>query len=385
MTSELRAGAALDPAAYARLTHRAVFECCKWTLAAHDTPTLARFPLLVTRAHYAGLARIAEALAAEALAAELELLRRPELAAGLGLPDALRAELVSATPSSASRYLRIDFHPTPEGYRITEANTDVCGGLIEGSGVSKIWRALGAGTEPGDPLATLAASLLTRHGSGARIGLMHLPRFVDDRQLVAFVAKGFEQAGLKPVPFDAGLPWPERLAAVYRYFPAEWLPMLDAALPWRELVRSNATTNPLTTLFTASKRFPLVWPMLETRLPTWKQLLPRTTEVTPGCDRDPNAVLKPALGNEGTHVCIEGVIEPQQRRAIAAAASRAPSQWVQQERFESTPIQTPDGPRHACVGIYVVDGKAAGAYGRLAAQPLIGADAQDAAVLLEDR
>lgn len=384
MTSELRAGAALEPAAYARLTHRAVFECCKWTLAAHDTPTIARFPLLVTRAHYTGLARIAEALAAEALAAELELLRRPELAAGLGLPEALRDELVSARPSSASRYLRIDFHPTREGHRITEANTDVCGGLIEGSGLSKLWQQLGAGEPPGDPLAVLSESLRARHGAGARVGLMHLPRFVDDRQLVEFVAKGFERAGLQPLPFDAALPWPEELAAVYRYFPAEWLPMLDAALPWRELVRGNATTNPLSTLFTATKRFPLVWAALETQLPMWRQYLPRTTEVSPGCERDANAVLKPALGNEGTHVCIDGVSGPKQRRAIAAAAQRAPSQWVQQERFESVPLETPDGPRHVCVGIYVVDGKAAGAYGRLASQPLIGADAQDAVVLLED-
>ena len=50
MTAEVRAGAALDDDAYAELTRRAVFDCCKWNLTAHDVPTVCRFPLLMRRA-----------------------------------------------------------------------------------------------------------------------------------------------------------------------------------------------------------------------------------------------------------------------------------------------------------------------------------------------
>jgi hypothetical protein len=56
---------------------------------------------------------------------------------------------------------------------------------------------------------------------------------------------------------------------------------------------------------------------------------------------------------------------------------------VAQERFAFEPIATPDGPRHVCVGVYVVDGRAAGAYARLSTNSLIDDCAQDAAVLLE--
>ena len=54
-----------------------------------------------------------------------------------------------------------------------------------------------------------------------------------------------------------------------------------------------------------------------------------------------------------------------------------------QRRFESMPIPTPLGPRHVCVGVYTVNGKAAGAYVRLSEKPLIDFCATDVALLIE--
>jgi hypothetical protein len=39
---------------------------------------------------------------------------------------------------------------------------------------------------------------------------------------------------------------------------------------------------------------------------------------------------------------------------------------------------------HACVGVYTIDGRAAGAYARLAKRPLIDYASVDAAVLVND-
>jgi len=39
---------------------------------------------------------------------------------------------------------------------------------------------------------------------------------------------------------------------------------------------------------------------------------------------------------------------------------------------------------HACVGVYTVNGKAAGAYARLARKPVVDFEAVDAALLVED-
>jgi hypothetical protein len=44
---------------------------------------------------------------------------------------------------------------------------------------------------------------------------------------------------------------------------------------------------------------------------------------------------------------------------------------------------TRSGPRHLCIGVFVIDGRASGFYGRLAAGPIIEKHAQDIAVLVE--
>ena len=105
--------------------------------------------------------------------------------------------------SSAPRFLRVDFHPTPTGYQITEANSDVAGGFIEGSGITALWEDHADGRRTGDPAGALATALLTRFGRGARVGLLHLTRYTDDRQVVAYLGRRFDEAGLHSVLFDA--------------------------------------------------------------------------------------------------------------------------------------------------------------------------------------
>ncbi|MBC8011635.1 MAG: hypothetical protein H7067_16240, partial [Burkholderiales bacterium] len=53
-----------------------------------------------------------------------------------------------------------------------------------------------------------------------------------------------------------------------------------------------------------------------------------------------------------------------------------------QRRFHATAWHTDEGPRFPCLGVYVVEGRAAGIYGRVSPRPLIDAHAQDVAVLV---
>jgi hypothetical protein len=48
------------------------------------------------------------------------------------------------------------------------------------------------------------------------------------------------------------------------------------------------------------------------------------------------------------------------------------------------PLETLDGPRFPCLGAYVIDGQAVGAYCRLAPRPLIDDRAQEMVVLIDD-
>jgi glutathionylspermidine synthase len=393
-TLEFRAGRALDGEAYDELIRRSIFDCCKWNLTAGDDSALCRFPILIKKKSFAQLSRVAEGLAAEALAAERELLSRPELHAGLGIPQRIARLFRTDRETNDLRFLRVDFHPTPDGYRITEGNTDVAGGFIEGSGISAIWARLAGRHVTGDPAGALAAAFVQKFGPMSRVGFLHLSRYTDDRQVVAYLARRFEAAGLKSVLFDAmqlrsdlnvivgegGV----SLNAIFRFFPGEWLEQLPPATHWKELVLSGSICNPVTAMLTQSKRFPLVWAQLKTPMKTWRALLPETVSPDDLDRYSPEWVLKPALGHEGFGISISGVTTDDQNNAAKRHSRRFPLKWAAQRRFQFMPIETPDGPRFACLGVYVVDGRAAGAYARIGKTPFINGDVQDAVVLLED-
>jgi hypothetical protein len=92
---ELRSEIAIDAASFSAVRRRAVLEGCKWDPQVGDVATLAPFPLVMKSSLWDVLAAQAEKLAAEATAAEIEILQRPELLKVLGLPRALRQQAAS--------------------------------------------------------------------------------------------------------------------------------------------------------------------------------------------------------------------------------------------------------------------------------------------------
>jgi hypothetical protein len=140
--------------------------------------------------------------------------------------------------------------------------------------------------------------------------------------------------------------------------------------------------NPGVAVIGESKRFPVVWDELATPLPTWRALLPET------CDpravdwrREPGWLLKAAFANNGDEVHDRAWARPQAWRRAARAARLAPGRWVAQRRFEPLPVATPGGMMYPCLGVYTVDGRAAGVYGRLSPRPVVDFAAVDVAVL----
>jgi glutathionylspermidine synthase len=114
-----------------------------------DKPVWCPFPLVLEQGIFEQLSQTAEALARETLAAEQELVARTDLHETLGLPQELR-RCLRQVPSLAAtvrgvRVMRFDFHWTTEGWRISEANTDVVGGFIEASGVTQLMASRGPG------------------------------------------------------------------------------------------------------------------------------------------------------------------------------------------------------------------------------------------------
>jgi glutathionylspermidine synthase len=392
----------LAPAIVSTIRRRAIFECCKWDPQVEDVSTIADVPIVLDAQAWSELVTHAERLACEVVAAEEELRQRPELHDVLGLPRAVRRALMNADsrmPCRGTRLIRFDFHHTATGWRISEANTDVPGGLNEASGLPRLLAdyvpdARTAGDVAGCYAYTLLASLQDR----PHVALIHATAYADDRQVMTYVAKSLEQQGARvSLVSPAHLRWQEGHAcletdwtsgpvdAVLRFYPGEWMPNLPPVCGWTSYFAGTVTpvSNPATALLTQSKRFPLAWDLLRTPLSTWRALLPETRDPRDvRWQRSDEWVLKPALGRVGEDVVVVGVTPAQEAQRIVRDVSRHPSHWIAQRRFTATPMTVGATTRYPGIGVYTVDGRVVGAYGRVAEQPLIDARARDAAVLI---
>ncbi|MBI5485778.1 MAG: glutathionylspermidine synthase family protein [Deltaproteobacteria bacterium] len=396
-----RAAPPLPPGVFAEVRRRTIFEACKWDPQVGDVAVLAEFPLVLEPAAWSELAVLAEALGRETLAAEAELVARPELQRRLGLPwsvrRALRRAATDGAPPGAARFMRFDFHDTPDGWRISEVNSDVPGGWNEASGFAGIVAGHYPDLAPtGDPAGALADAAVRATGAGGETALLHATAYSDDHQVMAFLGgRIVERGGRIRLCSPGQLDWRDGRAhlvgngarpfdLLLRFFPAEWLPNLPRGAGWRRHFAGGRTpaANPATAVLTQSKRFPVVWDELRTPLPTWRALLPETRDPRGIEPHDESWVFKPALGRVGEGIGLVGATSARDWRAIRRELHRRPGSWVAQRRFVVRPLAAPGGPVRVCLGVYVVDGRACGVYGRLARGPLIDAGAREAAVLL---
>lgn len=402
----LRCGAALAAGDYAQVRREMIFGCGKWDPRVGDTESLAAFPLVLAAATWRALGAWALALAAETEAAERRLLAAPPVWRELGLPRELRraltAERGADAPSAAAfRTMRFDFHPGRDGWWVSEVNSDVPGGLIEAGEIAGLvaahypqWRVAG------DPAAAIAAGFRRQCGGGATVGLVHATAYTDDRQAMVHLARRLEEAGLGAVllspenlewrggwAHSVASWWSGAPAALFRFFPGEWLPGLPRRCGWERFFRGAQTplANPAWALLSQSKRFVPAARAAGAELPAWERLQPRTCDprAVPAGEREA-MVLKPTWGRVGEDIALAGVTAPRQWRARWRAAWWRPCKWAAQERASTVAVESPFGPVYPVVGVYVVDGAIAGAYGRVARRPLIDAQAQDAAVLIEE-
>ena len=402
----IEAGAPLGAASFADVRRRMVFEHFKWDPQVEDVPVLAPFPLLITAATWEHLAALAEALAAETVAAERELTDRPDLIGQLTLPGPIVRALRGGAGRSvvdSPRVMRFDFHLANDGWKVSEVNSDVPGGFIEASAFTRlIARETSIPCRPaGDPARELGCAVAGIVPAGATVGLIHATAYTDDRQVMMYLARELEAVGLRPclispaqLRWDAGRVriasefFEGETSALLRFFPAEWLPNLRRACDWRMLLGGGGLPqiNPATSLLTQSKRFPLVWDRMTTRLPTWRRLLPETRDPRQAdWRRDDDWMLKPALGRVGEAIGLAGVTPAREWDKIRRSARWFPRHWVAQRRFHAVPVPAPGGPVFPCLGVYTVGGRAAGIYGRAAAAPLVNHLSRDVAVLVREQ
>ena len=399
----LRAESALDPKIFAAVRRRVAVEGYKWDSQVGDVTALASFPLVMKRSIWEKLATWAERLSGETTEAEKEILGRAEFLGVLGLPRALEQILAEDAPltPTAGRVIRFDFHFTTEGWRISEANSDVPGGFSEASYFTALMAEYFSDLKlAGNPGAIWSDSLASVAKPGGVVALLFAPGYMEDCQVVSFLAARLRERGCL-----AHLAKPEQICwhngqahltaswhrgpldAIVRFYQAEWLARLPHEPGWRHLFRGGKTptANPAPAVISESKRFPLVWQKVKAALPTWRALLPETRDPRNApWSSDDGWLVKSAMCNTGDTVSIRSSMPRNQWLQTRLRVSLSPHKWVAQRRFESVPVSTPIGSRHFCVGVYTVNGRAAGAYARLAEKPLIDFAAVDVALLIEE-
>jgi hypothetical protein len=361
------------------------------------------FALLLKPGEWPRLAKLVQKLTGEMLAAEEELLLRPDLYRLLGLPARIRRVMeecgLRCQPKSAARLVRFDFHFTKEGWLLSEANSDRPGGL-EDYGFTKAMTSYYPGfSPPPNPASKYAEAIHGAVGRNGLIGIVHASprRYIRDAQLLA---REVERRGMRTMLLlPRRLSWISNLARIrassrmctpdllIRRVRWDWLPRPSQHAVWEPWFCGGKTlmSNPGTAVLIQSKRFLVIWKELDTPMSAWRSFLPETRcpgELPGGSVTD--WVFKPAFGGDGAGVAIAGVTKSRAFREIAEKARHDPTRWVAQRRFESVALPTERGPSHVCLGIYTVNGVAAGAFTRIRGKALIDKHSLWIPVLIPD-
>jgi glutathionylspermidine synthase len=395
MSLECAVSAQLPRNAFKAYRLDAIFAGHKWDAQLHDRSTVADRAIVLGAREWHELTAATEALFAETLQIERELQRAAAVAPPSYLPQRASRRLaqLAPLPSSGSRLMRFDFHPTREGWKLSEVNSDVPGGLNESTTFAELWPRRPAGwQETGRPGELYVDRLIASFGlrPGARVALIHATSYSDDWQHMAFLkqlleARGIEAFGSAPTSIELdggamlvdGVP----LDAALRFFPGDWLLFAREGEGWFSR-HPQRLSNPLHALFSQNKFFPVVCAAADIGAPTWASYLPATAPLRVRDLLGSRHIAKPSFGRVGEDIAPIDTLPYPKRVGIAASLLLAKGLWIRQTPFESLNLGSATEPLHACVGVYCVDGKVAGCYGRLSPLRIVGMSAADAPVFV---
>lgn len=383
-----------------------IFDCYKWDPQFLDNNTVAKHVLIISKEEHEELKRLTEKLDEETRNAEVFLNNNFKYTKPLYLPKGIHKELKTMTNYDSSKHVRLmryDFHPTIENkWAISEVNSDVPGGFAEASLMPKEARKTINGENEywyknfGDILANAIA---TKVEKGGTIMMIHCTCYSDDRQVMQFLGDKLKHMGFKIIfgaadhlNFKDGKAYSildnnrGEVDAIVRFTPLEWMIGIK---PKRWQGYFNTTTiscNHPIAIYAQTKRFPLVWDVLEKhgiKLDTWKELLPETIEVKDAKGKE-GFIYKPACGRVGEKISIKEACKEDEYKQILKEVKKYPKMYLAQRKFNSKPLAGEDGQDyHVCLGSYSVDGKHAGYYARISKTPRIDSNAADIPVLIE--
>lgn len=384
----------------------AIFDCYKWDPQFLDNNTLAKYVLVLKESEYKKLATLTEQLDVETIKAEKFLNQNLKLSKKLELPKKIYNELKKMKNYDSKKHIRLmryDFHPTiDQGWMISEVNSDVPGGFAEASLLPLLAiKTLNLNNNYysinfGEILANSISKKVKKNGT---IMFVHCTSYSDDRQVMQYVGDLIESYGFKSIygacdhlkfinkeAFSILDGYEGKVDGIFRFTPLEWLKDVKPKTWSGYFDTITPSCNHPIAIFAQTKRFPLIWDILENNnicLDNWKKLLPETVEVKKAKGKD-GYIYKPACGRVGEKISIKEACDDDEYNDILKDIKKHPKNYLAQKKFNSKPLKSSDGKYfHICLGSYTVDGKHAGFYARISEKPRIDSNAADIPVIIE--
>jgi glutathionylspermidine synthase len=329
-------------------------------------------------------------------------------------PDVDRLAQASFRAHDDAALMRVDLLLGRDGrWRVCEVNADCPGGLNEAYGLPRLSRVAGyrQGTNPThvvEALATRLSALAERSGEprGA-VSLTFATAYAEDLQLCAFVERALRRMGTEtvlapPTAFhlcEGALCARSRpIAALYRYFPTEYLAGIASVGAIADAVESGKlkTLTSFQWMYLQSKAvMARAWALRDRLAPEDLAALgaavPYTLDAS-GLSSEQlvrergDWVLKRCLGRVGDEVVV-GPLWPDEawKELVGRALDRrlAGERWVAQRFVEQQPVATPWGDRYVTLGAYLLDGRFVGYFARITPTSHVSHDALVVPVFVE--
>ena len=326
------------------------------------------------------------------------VLRDPSLVSFYGFPPALRRMIESETCRLPIALARYDAFRTPGGWRFSEFNCDVPGGVHEGAGLNDL---IG-----GDPsrfrVVPLLIDAVCRETVRPTVAVCYASGYAEDLEQCQFLRREWNRVGIRAILCNPeNLVWNgrdlrafgERIDLVYRFFPVEWLLEVENFEALLSAARSGGLPmiNGFTAMIPQSKKTMALWHERIDLFDAGEQALIRAhvprTETFRVAELDryrrdrERLVVKRQFGRIGEEVLMGSHCTGEEWADWLGWPASEPEQWIVQERFDNLPLEVDGETIYGCFGPYVVDGRFAGLYNRFARDGFIAFNALVGAVV----